>query len=125
MHQLAEDVPLTSGAVRRVYTIDGSPVRSLDDIKDGGMYVASGGETFKRVPYLLDDENVGEAAIKSRDIKSRRNKHTSYGMLNSDINTIFNQKERPIFGASVCPSISFIRLDKGIQSHGFQQWGGR
>lgn len=42
-----------NGAARRVYTLDGHIVRTLDDLKDGAIYVATGGEPLKKIPYLV------------------------------------------------------------------------
>ena len=92
---------MTSGAVRRMYSIDGTPVKSLGEIKDGGMYVASGGDSFKRVPYLIEDDPIAETPMKSRQNIAANRAHHSHGMLNSDINSIFNKNEKPIFSPSV------------------------
>lgn len=40
--------------MRKLYTLGGSPIHGLDSLEDGGMYVASSGDKFKRVPYRLD-----------------------------------------------------------------------
>jgi hypothetical protein len=93
---------LTAGAVRKIYSIDGTLVRSLDEIRDGGLYVASGGDYFKRVPYLLDDE--ADEPQKSRTLRSTRSTRPpfqSHGMINSEINKIFDGKEKPLFTPSV------------------------
>ena len=107
-----------------MYTIDGQSVKSLNDIKDGGMYVASGGDSFKKVPYLTQDDPVQEPPLKSRENKIKSRPHHSYGMLNSDINNIFNQKEKAIFGPSVSINIS-KKIDKGIQGNGFRKWSSK
>lgn len=84
-----------------MYSIDGAPVRSLDEIKDGGLYVASGGDSFKRVPYLIEDDSIPEDPQKARQSRNTQKTFHSHGMLNSDINNIFNQKEKPLFTPSV------------------------
>ncbi len=85
--------------MRKVYSLEGALVRNLEDIKDGGLYVASGGDMLKKVPYLMEEDSANEISIKEGKSKNKA-KHVSYGMLNSDINNIFNRNERPIFGAS-------------------------
>ena len=102
--QIASDVQLNSGAVRKLFTVEGAPVRGLDDLVDGGMYVASGGDSFKKVPYLINDEPLADANvdIKNKRLQSRLSRHRrSMGMLNSDINEVFNTKEKPIFSPTV------------------------
>jgi hypothetical protein len=83
-----------------MYSIDGTLVRSLDQIRDGGLYVASGGDSFKRVPYLLEDD-IANDALKSRQSRGARRPIQSHGMLNSDINNIFNGTEKPLFTPAV------------------------
>jgi hypothetical protein len=64
------------------------------------MYIASGGDSFKKVPYQVEDEAPQDANkdIKNRRLQSRLSRHRrSMGMLNSDINEVFNSKEKPIF----------------------------
>lgn len=53
LHALSLSVKLNGGAVRRVYTIKGKILNSFDELEDGGIYVATSGEIFKRVPYNL------------------------------------------------------------------------
>jgi hypothetical protein len=84
-----------------MYSIDGTIVRSLDQIRDGGLYVASGGDSFKRVPYLVEDDAVVNDTLKSRQSRGARRPIQSHGMLNSDINNIFNGSEKPLFTPSV------------------------
>ncbi|NWU93359.1 DCDC2 protein, partial [Upupa epops] len=44
-------VPLRSGAVHRLYTLDGKLVQSGEDLENGQIYVAVGREKFKKLPY--------------------------------------------------------------------------
>ena len=49
---------LQKGAIRRIYSIDGRPVRSLTDFTDGGLYVAAPNEPFKSGPYTISDTSA-------------------------------------------------------------------
>ncbi|XP_026699290.1 doublecortin domain-containing protein 2 isoform X2 [Athene cunicularia] len=44
-------VTLRSGAVHRLYTLDGKLVQSGSDLENGQIYVAVGREKFKKLPY--------------------------------------------------------------------------
>ncbi|NXX88840.1 DCDC2 protein, partial [Centropus bengalensis] len=44
-------VPLRSGAVHRLYTLDGKLVQSGSHLENGQIYVAAGREKFKKLPY--------------------------------------------------------------------------
>ncbi|XP_059333717.1 doublecortin domain-containing protein 2 [Ammospiza nelsoni] len=44
-------VPLRSGAVHRLYTVDGKLVQNGSDLENGQIYVAVGREKFKKLPY--------------------------------------------------------------------------
>ncbi|TPX34748.1 hypothetical protein SmJEL517_g02775 [Synchytrium microbalum] len=52
----SREVNLRTGAIRRIYTLDGRPVRSLSDFNDNGLYVAAGGEPFKSAAYPIQDD---------------------------------------------------------------------
>ncbi len=53
MHGISDAVQLTGGAVRRLYTLEGAVITRLEELEDNGVYVASGGESLKRIPYPL------------------------------------------------------------------------
>ncbi|NXJ91518.1 DCDC2 protein, partial [Corythaixoides concolor] len=44
-------VTLRSGAVHRLYTLDGKLIQNGSDLENGQMYVAVGREKFKKLPY--------------------------------------------------------------------------
>ncbi|XP_054019989.1 doublecortin domain-containing protein 2 [Dryobates pubescens] len=44
-------VTLRSGAVHRLYTLDGKPLQNGSDLENGQIYVAVGREKFKKLPY--------------------------------------------------------------------------
>lgn len=100
LHSASKELKLLNGAVRKVYDITGKPVQSLDDIKDGAAYVATGGEFFKRAPYLEQEK------IQSLPPKPRK----TYGspikpfLLASESGPATNgRKETPIFNSNVRP----------------------
>ncbi|XP_002733380.1 doublecortin domain-containing protein 2-like [Saccoglossus kowalevskii] len=51
LDMVTDRVNLTTGAVRRLYSIDGRQIVDLADIKNGETFVAVGPGKFKRVPY--------------------------------------------------------------------------
>uniref|UniRef100_A0A8C5JHE8 Doublecortin domain-containing protein 2 n=1 Tax=Junco hyemalis TaxID=40217 RepID=A0A8C5JHE8_JUNHY len=56
-------VTLRSGAVHRLYTVDGKLVQNGSDLENGQIYVAVGREKFKKLPYgdLLSKGNGGQS----------------------------------------------------------------
>ncbi|NWW43879.1 DCDC2 protein, partial [Pedionomus torquatus] len=54
-------VTLRSGAVHRLYTLDGKLVQNGSDLENGQIYVAVGREKFKKLPYgdLLFSKSAG------------------------------------------------------------------
>ncbi|KAI9203446.1 uncharacterized protein BJ171DRAFT_600009 [Polychytrium aggregatum] len=55
LHALSNELLLVNGAVRKIFTMEGQPVSSLDDVHENGSYVASGGESFKNLMLTLND----------------------------------------------------------------------
>ncbi|XP_044282503.1 doublecortin domain-containing protein 2 [Varanus komodoensis] len=51
LEMVTEKVTLRSGAVHRLYTLDGKPVESGLDLENGQFYVAAGRDKFKKLPY--------------------------------------------------------------------------
>ncbi|XP_034981863.2 doublecortin domain-containing protein 2 isoform X1 [Zootoca vivipara] len=51
LEMVTEKVTLRSGAVHRLYTLDGKPVESGMDLENGQFYVAVGRDKFKKLPY--------------------------------------------------------------------------
>uniref|UniRef100_A0A8D0BDJ5 Doublecortin domain-containing protein 2 n=1 Tax=Salvator merianae TaxID=96440 RepID=A0A8D0BDJ5_SALMN len=51
LEMVTEKVTLRSGAVHRLYTLDGKPVESGLDLENGQFYVAVGRDKFKKLPY--------------------------------------------------------------------------
>ncbi|XP_062985855.1 doublecortin domain-containing protein 2 isoform X2 [Elgaria multicarinata webbii] len=51
LEMITEKVILRSGAVHRLYTLDGKPVESGLDLENGQFYVAVGRDKFKKLPY--------------------------------------------------------------------------
>jgi hypothetical protein len=89
---------LLNGAVRRVYDIRGKLVRGLDDIVDGGAYIATGGEFFKRAPYIEQEK------IHAMPPKPRKTYGTNTSFLVTKSLPNFKpdgRKETPIFTTNV------------------------
>ncbi|KAJ3053323.1 Doublecortin domain-containing protein 2B [Rhizophlyctis rosea] len=78
LHTLSDEVSLLNGAVRRVYALDSassapSQIRALDDLKDGGLYVATGGEPFRRATYMINTTDVeDENTVRPAGERERR-----------------------------------------------------
>uniref|UniRef100_A0A8C8VH21 Doublecortin domain-containing protein 2 n=1 Tax=Pelusios castaneus TaxID=367368 RepID=A0A8C8VH21_9SAUR len=51
LEMVTEKVTLRSGAVHRLYTLDGKLVQSGSDLENGQFYVAVGRDKFKKLPY--------------------------------------------------------------------------
>jgi hypothetical protein len=90
---------LVNGAVRRVYDISGKLVRGLEDIVDGGVYIATGGEFFKRAPYIEQEKIQAkpQRAVKAYASNSPFLVTASIPNMNRN-----GQKETPIFSNNVC-----------------------
>ncbi|KAK6097267.1 hypothetical protein MT418_002890 [Batrachochytrium dendrobatidis] len=59
LFHLTDEVNLVSGAVRKLYELEtGGLVHNLDNLKDGTSYVATGGESLKRIEYLANEDPV-------------------------------------------------------------------
>ncbi|KAI9362420.1 hypothetical protein DFJ73DRAFT_572464 [Zopfochytrium polystomum] len=57
LHNLSQEINLVSGAVRKIYAIDGTPITALDEFENDQAYVAAGMEPFKKVRYRV--RNIG------------------------------------------------------------------
>ncbi|NXA46981.1 DCDC2 protein, partial [Nothocercus julius] len=51
LEMVTEKVTLRSGAVHRLYTLDGKLVQNGSDLENGQFYVAVGRDKFKKLPY--------------------------------------------------------------------------
>ena len=88
MHNVSGELNLLNGAVRRVYTIEGRPIKSLEDIHESGVYVATAGEMFKKAVYDLN--KMEETTFTSPAIRQKFNEDGKKHV-----------KETPIFGPTV------------------------
>ncbi|KAJ3264041.1 Doublecortin domain-containing protein 2C, partial [Borealophlyctis nickersoniae] len=80
LHTLSDEISLVNGAVRRVYNLsNGTPVHSLDDLQDGGLYVATGGEWFRRVPYMVAPTETAVAPPITPGGRERRRTSVRWG----------------------------------------------
>ncbi|XP_066482138.1 doublecortin domain-containing protein 2 [Tiliqua scincoides] len=51
LEMVTEKVTLRSGAVHRLYTLDGKPIENGLELENGQFYVAVGRDKFKKLPY--------------------------------------------------------------------------
>ncbi|XP_008992139.3 doublecortin domain-containing protein 2 isoform X1 [Callithrix jacchus] len=60
LQMVTEKITLRSGAVHRLYTLEGKPVESGAELENGQFYVAVGRDKFKKLPYseLLFDKST-------------------------------------------------------------------
>ncbi|KAI8818719.1 uncharacterized protein EV422DRAFT_162812 [Fimicolochytrium jonesii] len=79
LSRITAEINLVTGAARRVYTLDGQPLHTLDDIKDGSIYVATSGEHLKRIPYLITTDPT-LAAISSSNIRGGPGRASGVGV---------------------------------------------
>ncbi len=70
---MSDSVKLTSGAVRRIYTIEGRPIKRFDELEDSGIYVATSGEALKKVAYQMNfsEPDFYEARSRLKTAKAR------------------------------------------------------
>lgn len=109
LHHVSVELSLTTGAARRIYSMDGRIVRKLDDLEDNGLYVATSGEAYKKVPYPITD--AAEALVANKNKTTEMNyrlplatdKFLSYHPANSD-----DSEEEPIFGPTSKAYIVFV-----------------
>ncbi|KAJ3410715.1 hypothetical protein HDV05_003461 [Chytridiales sp. JEL 0842] len=100
LHNISEDLEL-NGAVRKIYTIEGAVVQSLENLEDGGFYVASSGADFKRVPYSVLSNNGDQTdayvsdAAETQTIRLRTTRRKRMQVANEHENRV---KEKPLFG---------------------------
>ena len=89
---MSKEMNLHSGAVRKLFDLNGKLVRGMDDLKDGHFYVASSGEPFKRVQYVTEENGVPLTVNSTRNLyvprtltRGRRHVNGSFGgMLEED-----------------------------------------
>jgi hypothetical protein len=56
--ECSKDVKLITGGVRKMYTMTGQRIKSLDEIEDNTMYVASAGDPFRNVEYMTEESHL-------------------------------------------------------------------
>ncbi|KAJ3388439.1 Serine/threonine-protein kinase dclk1 [Lobulomyces angularis] len=95
LHTSSNELKLLTGAVRKIYTIEGKPVGGLDDFEEGGTYVATSGEFFKKAPYLLKEQQQPESASKKGDPRAYLKSWNDKTFLAETINE--GKKEIPLF----------------------------
>jgi hypothetical protein len=93
--------------------MDGSVIQSLENLEDGGFYVASSGENFKKVPYSVlgsDEqqqisfvsESSGEGtAVGVGGVVKKRHVYKKKPLQTVDEHQNHHEKERPLFGPTV------------------------
>ncbi|XP_038302404.1 doublecortin domain-containing protein 2 isoform X1 [Canis lupus familiaris] len=100
LQMVTEKITLRTGAVHRLYTLEGKPVESGAELENGQFYVAVGRDKFKKLPYsgLLFDKSTmrrsyGQKAsslppiVGSRKSKGSGNDRQSKSTVGSSDNT--------------------------------------
>ncbi|XP_029801117.1 doublecortin domain-containing protein 2 [Suricata suricatta] len=100
LQMVTEKITLRSGAVHRLYTLEGKPVESGAELENGQFYVAVGRDRFKKLPYseaLFDKSTMrrsyGQKAsslppiVGSRKSKGSGNDRQSKSTVGSSDNT--------------------------------------
>ncbi|KAM4835626.1 doublecortin domain-containing protein 2 isoform 2-T2 [Thomomys bottae] len=100
LQMVTEKITLRSGAVHRLYTLEGKLVESGTELENGQFYVAVGRDKFKKLPYseLLFDKSTmrrpyGQKAsslppiVGSRRSKGSGNDHQSKSTIGSSDNS--------------------------------------
>ena len=108
-----------TGAVRRLYDMDGVEISSLDELSDCTCYIATGGDNLRKVAYVTVDENgfpipfgsVRNLATRERrsNIESarrkRKNNRSNGGLLLQDPEFEQPPAEQPLFSPTVNTSV--------------------
>ncbi|KAI8904878.1 hypothetical protein EDD86DRAFT_194666, partial [Gorgonomyces haynaldii] len=89
---MSKEIDLKSGAVRRIYDMNGKQMRALEELENGCFYVASSGEPFKRVNYATEENGLPLSVNSNRnlalplrtDTRGRRHINGSTGGLLED-----------------------------------------
>ncbi|XP_072008543.1 doublecortin domain-containing protein 2 isoform X3 [Engystomops pustulosus] len=70
---VTDKVKLRSGAVHRLYTLEGIPVNDGSELEYGQIYVAVGRDKFKKLPYT--DLLFSKSSVRRVQGKSKENRH--------------------------------------------------
>lgn len=89
-----------NGAVRKVFTLDGKLVTRLDDFEEGGLYIGSAGEAFKRAPYQLSELKYV--------VPKKRQEYNGHLGDNSFLAKTNERKDTPIFNSTVKKTLFII-----------------
>eukprot|EP00842_Homolaphlyctis_polyrhiza_P003432 jgi/Hompol1/408/HPOL_005303-RA len=102
------EVQLVTGAVRRLYEMEGGTlVRGLDDLKDNAQYVATGGEPLRRIVYSSNEELGQPFTLSSKNPilpklgeqrQRRKINRSTGGLLMQDPEIDHPPAEQPLFG---------------------------
>ncbi|KAI8854135.1 hypothetical protein BC829DRAFT_242968 [Chytridium lagenaria] len=93
--RVSEDLSLVNGAVRRIHTLQGTPVRDLEELEDNGFYVATAGEMFRRSVYPVAGEETERKAMVGR---GRR--HVAGAAYEAEEGEGEKEREEKLFGPS-------------------------
>jgi hypothetical protein len=80
-------IKLNSGAIRRIFDMNGKRVWKIEDLDDGGLYVASSGERFRAMNYITYETSTrGAGSVRSLEFsrgetRGRRHINASTGGL--------------------------------------------
>ncbi|KAJ3087975.1 hypothetical protein HK102_009861 [Quaeritorhiza haematococci] len=92
LHSLSNELQLLNGAVRKVYALDGTLLHGINQIQDGGCYIATAGESFRKVAYQTVESGLNANRKVANDGRAKR--VSQYG---NEVE-IKREKELPLFG---------------------------
>ena len=77
-----------------LFDIGGNPIDSLERISDGGIYVASYGQAFKKVPYHI--QGILERFESEREVRDIEKQRTSIDGSNESFSVKFIARKQTI-----------------------------
>ncbi|XP_067097789.1 doublecortin domain-containing protein 2-like [Osmerus mordax] len=122
---ITEKVRLRTGAVRRLCTLDGTPLSSSVELENNHYYVATGMERFRLLPYfhwvqrkgIFQECSLGlkaDSLFYAKPERAKQQKHVSQTpLLSSGEGSVFRAKarRRETAGATEIPEDEQIKVD--------------
>ncbi|KAI8815117.1 hypothetical protein BJ742DRAFT_670802 [Cladochytrium replicatum] len=114
LHTLSSQVELLNGAVHKVFTVEGKPVRSLDELEENGNYVAAGRESFRRVPYPVLVGLAEQQLIQFKGEMSPEMASKAAALIAEQKRRVYGKPTAPV----ITPTLSKKKRDKEVPIFG-------
>ncbi|KAI8805009.1 hypothetical protein BJ742DRAFT_426277 [Cladochytrium replicatum] len=117
LHSLSSQVELLSGAVQKVFTVDGKPVRSLDELEENGNYVAAGRESFRKVPYPVLVGIAEQQLIQFKGEMSPEMASKAAALIAEQKRRVYGKPSAPVITPTL-PKKNGVVLEEGAKNRG-------